>query len=144
MFGLNGVDTHQRGFMCFSVIYPNWQASSEIGAESFQLYYGQPHLAGKRLVRAMQCMQFRAKSAKTDLKPTDFLKSNFYFETEGVCIYNRDISKVKEDETMDHEVVPWPCKICDWLLNSSWGHVGLHLGKHVRVTMEFEIPKRHF
>ena len=38
-----------------------------------------------RLVRAMQRMQFRAKSAKNDLKPTDFLKHNFYFETEGVC-----------------------------------------------------------
>jgi hypothetical protein len=35
-------------------------------------------------VRAMQCMQFRAKSAKNDLKPMDFLKCNFQFETEGV------------------------------------------------------------
>jgi hypothetical protein len=35
-------------------------------------------------VRAMQRMQFRAKSAKNDLKPTNFLKYNFYFETEGV------------------------------------------------------------
>jgi hypothetical protein len=77
MFGLDGVDKHQRSFMCFSVICPNWQASSEIGAESFQLYYGQPHLAGKRLVRAMQCMQFRAKSAKTDLKPRIFLNVTF-------------------------------------------------------------------
>jgi hypothetical protein len=38
-------------------------------------------------VRAMQCMQFRAKSAKNDLKPTDYLKCNFYFETEGVSYY---------------------------------------------------------
>ena len=37
-------------------------------------------------MRAMQCMQFRAKSAKNDLKPTDFLKRNFYFETEGVLL----------------------------------------------------------
>ena len=88
----------------------------------------------------MQRVQFRAE---TDLKPTDFLKRNFYFETERVYIYSRVISKVKEDETMDHEVVPRPCKICDWLLNSSRDHVGLHLGKHVRVTMEFEVPKRH-
>ena len=29
-------------------------------------------------------MQFHAKSAKNDLKPTDFLKHNFYFEMEGV------------------------------------------------------------
>jgi hypothetical protein len=34
------------------------------------------------LVRAMQCMQFRAKSVKNDLKPTYFLKRNFYYETE--------------------------------------------------------------
>jgi hypothetical protein len=33
----------------------------------------------------MQRTQFHAKSAKYDLKPTDFLKRNFYFETEGVC-----------------------------------------------------------
>jgi hypothetical protein len=32
----------------------------------------------------MQRMQFRAKSAKNDLKPMNFLKRNFYFETEGV------------------------------------------------------------
>jgi hypothetical protein len=28
-----------------------------------------------------------------------------------------------------HEVVPRPCKICDWLLNSSWDHIGLYQGK---------------
>jgi hypothetical protein len=33
----------------------------------------------------MQRMQFRAKSAKDDLKPTDFLKRNFCFEMDGVC-----------------------------------------------------------
>ena len=38
----------------------------------------------KRLVRAMQCTQFRTKSAKNDLKPMVCLKCNFYFETEGV------------------------------------------------------------
>jgi hypothetical protein len=37
-------------------------------------------------VRAMHCTQFCAKSAKNDLKPTDFLKRNFYFETESICI----------------------------------------------------------
>jgi hypothetical protein len=31
--------------------------------------------------------------------------------------------------TMDHEVVPRPCKICDWLLNSSWDHFDLDQGK---------------
>ena len=40
---------------------------------------------------------------------------------------------------MDHEVVPRSCKICDWLLNSSWNHFGLGS----RVTMKFEVPKRH-
>ena len=35
-------------------------------------------------MRAMQRTQFRAESVKYDLKPTDFLKYNFYFETEGV------------------------------------------------------------
>ena len=45
--------------------------------------------------------------------------------------------------TMDHEVVPRPCKIYDWLLNSTWGHFNLHWGKIVRVTMESEVPKRH-
>ena len=44
---------------------------------------------------------------------------------------------------MDHEVVPRPNKICNWLLNSSWDHFGLHQGQNVRVTMEFEVPKRH-
>ena len=45
--------------------------------------------------------------------------------------------------TMDHKVIPRPCKICDWLLNSSWEHFGLHQGKNVKVTMEFKVPKRH-
>ena len=71
-------------FMHFGASRPNWQASSEIGAQSFRLYYGHPWLAGKRLVRAMQHTQFCAKSVKNDLKPTNFWKRNFYFETEGV------------------------------------------------------------
>jgi hypothetical protein len=44
---------------------------------------------------------------------------------------------------MDHEVFPRPCTICDWLLNLSWDHFSLHQGKNVKVTMEFEVPKRH-
>jgi hypothetical protein len=43
---------------------------------------------------------------------------------------------------MDHEIVPRPCKLCDWLLNSYKDHFGLHQGKNVRVTMEFEVSKR--
>ena len=84
IFGLDGVDAHQRGFVRFGAIRPNWRASSEIGAKSFRLYYGHPQLARKRLVSAMQRTSFRAESAKNDLKPTDFLKRNFHFETEGV------------------------------------------------------------
>jgi hypothetical protein len=32
----------QRGFMRFDAIHPKCQASSEIGAKSFRLYYGHP------------------------------------------------------------------------------------------------------
>ena len=45
--------------------------------------------------------------------------------------------------TMDHEVVPRPCKICDWLLNSFQDHFGLQKGQNVRVTMEFKLPEWH-
>ena len=44
---------------------------------------------------------------------------------------------------MDHKVVSRPYKICDWLLNSSRDHFGSHQEKTIRVTMEFEVPKRH-
>ena len=44
---------------------------------------------------------------------------------------------------MDHKVIPRPCKICDWLLNSSRNHFGLHQGKIIRVIIEFKVPKRH-
>ena len=37
-------------------------------------------------MRAVHCTQIRAKSAKNDLKPTGFLKHNFYFEREGVDV----------------------------------------------------------
>ena len=45
--------------------------------------------------------------------------------------------------TMDHEVVPRPCKVCDWLLNLSRDHFNLHQGIYVKVTMEFDVPIRH-
>jgi hypothetical protein len=52
--------------------------------------------------------------------------------------------KVGVVDTMDHEVVPRPYKICDWRLNSLWGHFSLHQEKkNVKVTMKFEVPKRH-
>jgi hypothetical protein len=44
---------------------------------------------------------------------------------------------------MDHEIIPRLCKICDWLLNSSWDHFGSHQGENARVTVEFKVPKRH-
>ena len=31
--------------------------------------------------------------------------------------------------TMDDDVIPRPCESCDWMLNSSWDHFGLHHGK---------------
>ena len=38
---------------------------------------------------------------------------------------------------MDHEVVPCSSKICDWSLNLSWDHSGLHQGeKIVRVILK--------
>ena len=49
---------------------------------------------------------------------------------------------------MDHEVVPCSSKICDWLLNLSWDHFGLHQAeeekKIVRVTMELEVPEKAY
>ena len=46
--------------------------------------------------------------------------------------------------TMDHEVVPMSCKICDWLLNLSLNHFRFPpLKKNVKMNMEFEISKRH-
>jgi hypothetical protein len=45
--------------------------------------------------------------------------------------------------TMDNEVVPRPCKIYDWLLNSSRDHFSLHQGKNFRVTIKFEVPIIH-
>ena len=34
--------------------------------------------------------------------------------------------------TMDHVVVPRPCKIYDCLLNLSWDHFNLHQGKKIQ------------
>jgi hypothetical protein len=41
----------------------------------------------------MQCTQFRAKSAKNDLKSTDFLKRNFCFEPEGDKLHMDGLQK---------------------------------------------------
>ena len=45
---------------------------------------------------------------------------------------------------MDHEVVPRLCKISNWLLNSFQDRFGLHQGKNVRVSVEFEVPKKTY
>ena len=46
---------------------------------------------------------------------------------------------------MDREVVPKPCKICDWMLNSSWEHFGLHQGKKMsRWSWSLRFPKDIF
>ena len=45
---------------------------------------------------------------------------------------------------MDREVVvPRPYKFFDWMLNSSLDLFGLHQEKKIRVTMKFEVFKRH-
>ena len=44
---------------------------------------------------------------------------------------------------MDYEVISRPRKICDRLLNLSLDHVGLHQGKNIKVTIEFEVSKRY-
>ena len=43
--------------------------------------------------------------------------------------------------TMDHEDVPRPCKIYDWLLNSSRNYFILHKGQNIKV-MKCSIRKR--
>ena len=45
---------------------------------------------------------------------------------------------------MDHEVVPKPYKICNWLLNLSWDHFGLHQGKNVRSDHEGRGPYKTY
>jgi hypothetical protein len=44
---------------------------------------------------------------------------------------------------MDHEVIPIPCKTCDWMLKPSKDHFDLPQGKNVKVSMKFKVPKRH-
>ena len=61
-----------------------------------------------------------------------------------LVLTNTIIMAIRVVYTMDHEIIPRPYKICDWSLNSSWDHFGLHRGKNVKVTMEFESPKGIF
>jgi hypothetical protein len=57
-------------------------------------------------MKGMQRTQFCAKSAKNDLKPTNFVKHNFYFEMEGVP-YNmtkQTKHKMQPQETNGNEL----------------------------------------
>jgi hypothetical protein len=59
---------------------------------------------------------------------------------------NTEIKFHSTDFTLDvgspRLMVPRPCKLRDWLLNSSRDHFGLHRGKNVKVTTKFEVLKR--
>ena len=60
--------------------------------------------------------------------PLYFLKKNAFLFVHLLISY----SKCRGDVyTMDHEVVPMPCKVCDWLLNLSQDHFGLHKRKQM-------------
>ena len=45
---------------------------------------------------------------------------------------------------MDHEVVPRPCKISDWLFNSSRDHLCLHQGEKPELPWSLRSPKDMF
>ena len=93
--------------MRFGAIRTKWRASTQVGAKSCQVFYGHPQLAGKRLVRTMQCTQFHAKSATNDLmSPMDFLNRNFCFETDGVLnlkIFIQDLQVHGSQHFIQHE-----------------------------------------
>ena len=74
--------------MRFGAIRPKWRASSKIGAKVFNFTMDTPSSPEKRLVRAMQHTQFRAKNAKNDLNPTNSLKRNLYFTTTKRTFYD--------------------------------------------------------
>jgi hypothetical protein len=69
---------------------------------------------------------------------------NSFWESPMTMISNKQHGTDRGVYTMDCEVVIRPCKIWDWLFNSSWDHFGLHQAKNVRVTMEFTVPKDIF
>ena len=61
-------------------------------------------------MRAMQRKLFRAKSAKNNLKPTDFLEHNFYFEMEGVLNNDKSVNSGIRTHAILTNI---PC-ICGW------------------------------
>jgi hypothetical protein len=42
IFGFDGVEAHQCGFMRFGAIRPKWRASTEIGINGFRFYDKHP------------------------------------------------------------------------------------------------------
>ena len=46
--------------------------------------------------------------------------------------------------TMEHEVVPRPCKICDWLLNLYRDHFGLHRRKKCHSDYGVQGPQKTY
>jgi hypothetical protein len=44
IFGLDGVDAYQRGFMHFGAIRPKWQASNELAPKVFDFTMDTPSL----------------------------------------------------------------------------------------------------
>ena len=45
---------------------------------------------------------------------------------------------------MNHEVVPRPCKICEWLFNLSRDHFGLHQGKQYQSDHGIRRPQKTY
>jgi hypothetical protein len=86
IFGVDNVDVQYiNAILCASV--PSSQIGGlpvELASKVFDFTMNTPSFTKKRLVSALQRMQFCAKSVKYDLKPTKFLQRNFYFEIEGV------------------------------------------------------------
>jgi hypothetical protein len=55
-------------------------------ASFFYIFLWTPFTHWKALSESLQRTQFRAKNTKNDLNPTDLVKRNFCFETEGVYV----------------------------------------------------------
>ena len=72
--------------MSFGAIRPKWRASNEIGVKKFLIFFWTPLAHRKVLSESYTRTQFHAKNAKNDLNPTYLVKSNFWYETEGVVL----------------------------------------------------------
>jgi hypothetical protein len=56
-------------------------------------------------VRAIQRTQFRAKNVKNDLNPTDLVKRNFCFETEGVHYTTKCIDSMQKTTELHINII---------------------------------------